>query len=266
MYVILLVFSFIVVIFGAEFQPYADNSGTVVGISGRNFCVLASDTRLSDQYMIRSRSVHRLHELDSDQNTILLGASGCWADSIGLVKSLRDDITRYKHENRKALSTNGLAHLLSNTLYSRRTFPYYSLCVVAGLDEHSLEGCIYRYDSIGSFERVQATCAGKGEQLIQPMLDEATKMEQSSDLWQLSADGDSFISETNQQFIKNADLTIDQACDIVVSAFRAAAEREITVGDGVEIWILSSESTESGDRKLKSSQSLTRRFAFLPRH
>ena len=44
----------------AEFERYADNGGTVVGISGRDWVVLASDTRLSDGYVIKSRNVSKL--------------------------------------------------------------------------------------------------------------------------------------------------------------------------------------------------------------
>ena len=31
-------------------------------------------------------------------------------------------------------------------------------------------GAIYQYDALGSFERVIASCCGKGQQLIQPIL------------------------------------------------------------------------------------------------
>ncbi len=32
-----------------DFEPYKDNSGTVVGIAGKTFCILAADSRLSEQ-------------------------------------------------------------------------------------------------------------------------------------------------------------------------------------------------------------------------
>ena len=41
------------------FDPYVDNGGTVVGLAGKDYCIIASDTRLSEQYTIRSRSVSR---------------------------------------------------------------------------------------------------------------------------------------------------------------------------------------------------------------
>ena len=41
-------------------------------------------------------------------------------------------------------------------------------------------GALYRYDAVGSYERVRAVCVGKGEKLIQPLLDEITKMDEVS--------------------------------------------------------------------------------------
>lgn len=47
----------------SEFDPYVDNFGTIVGIAGRNFSLIAGDTRLSDQYMIRSRNHSKLFKV-----------------------------------------------------------------------------------------------------------------------------------------------------------------------------------------------------------
>jgi len=33
---------------GQKFDPYVDNGGTVVGMCGRSFTIIAADTRLSD--------------------------------------------------------------------------------------------------------------------------------------------------------------------------------------------------------------------------
>jgi 20S proteasome alpha/beta subunit len=46
-----------------RFEAYADNGGTVVGLSGSDFCILAADTRLSEQHMIRSRNISRVFQV-----------------------------------------------------------------------------------------------------------------------------------------------------------------------------------------------------------
>ena len=38
-------------------------------------------------------------------------------------------------------------------------------------------GAVYKYDAVGSVERVRAACSGTGASLIQPMLDTITGME-----------------------------------------------------------------------------------------
>jgi len=217
----------------AEFERYADNGGTVVGISGRDWVVLASDTRLSDGYVIKSRNVSKLLELSPGT---YLAASGCWSDTAALAKVLQHHLRLYAWQNERPVpSVTVLAHLLSSVLYSRRHFPYYALCAVAGLDEHGC-GALYRFDAVGSCERVQAVCAGKGEQLIQPMLDVVTRMEEEAtdvDARMFEEDGDAAAAA-----VVKHDLDVDGACALVVRAFQAAAEREITVGDGVDLCII----------------------------
>ena len=44
----------------SKFQPYIDHGGTVVGVAGKGYCILASDTRLSEKYMIHSRNSSRI--------------------------------------------------------------------------------------------------------------------------------------------------------------------------------------------------------------
>ena len=155
-----------------------------------------------------------------------------------------------------------MSYLLSSLLYKRRFFPYFSFSILAGLDELGT-GAIYRYDAVGSFERVKTACVGKGEKLIQPMLDDLSKDEKDDlQLWDLpsspiteSSNGqltlDSVLKNTNN-YIQSLDT--ESAVTFIQKVFRAAAEREISIGDGIDVWILhySSPNTEPD---MKSSQS-----------
>jgi 20S proteasome alpha/beta subunit len=38
-------------------------------------------------------------------------------------------------------------------------------------------GALYRFDTLGSVERIAALCAGRGEKLIQPLIDERVRGE-----------------------------------------------------------------------------------------
>lgn len=120
------------IVAGNKFDPYVDNGGTVVGLAGRDFVILAADTRLSDQYTIRSRSISRIFEVD---NGLLFSGSGCWADTLALSKDLKLAAQSYEWEHKAKLRIRPLSYLLSSQLYSRRFFPYYTFCMVAGLDK-----------------------------------------------------------------------------------------------------------------------------------
>ena len=144
---------------------------------------------------------------------------------------------------------------------------------------------MYRYDAVGSFERIRAVCAGKGERLIQPMLDELSLMDADDSLWgDMSVDplaivstGSMIASPTHPNVIHLKDLdrtdkvifgincppsmisdlsaikrpkycidlNIEEACQLVRNVFISAAEREISVGDGLDVWILHRDPSDS---------------------
>lgn len=63
-------------------------------------------------------------------------SNGFQADIKTLHKNLQVKNVMYQHEHGKQMPCTAMAQLLSNTLYYRRFFPYYSFCICAGLDEH----------------------------------------------------------------------------------------------------------------------------------
>jgi 20S proteasome alpha/beta subunit len=135
-------------------------------------------------------------------------------------------------------------------------------------------------------------CAGKGEKLIQTILDEAAPT-----ITVAAAPASSVLSETSSQSNKDqlwdslhrpsetvcCDLSSDEAEQLIVKAFRAACEREITIGDGIELWICrqpngfseqqSSREPTDGTVKLPGrgfrrpfGYHLTRKYIHLPKH
>mgnify|MGYP002380801212 CR=1 FL=1 len=43
--------------------PYDNNGGTTVAVAGRNFAVIAADTRFVRGYSVLSRGVNRIHKV-----------------------------------------------------------------------------------------------------------------------------------------------------------------------------------------------------------
>lgn len=116
----------------AEFEPYTDNGGTVVAIAGKDFVILAADTRLSDQYMIRSRSWSRVSEILPGT---VIGVAGCAADFEGFNVELSTYFRQMSFFGRRKFSVEAAANVISNSLYSRRKLPFLSYVLLAGLDK-----------------------------------------------------------------------------------------------------------------------------------
>ncbi|GMF00740.1 unnamed protein product [[Candida] boidinii] len=66
-----------------RFNPYSDNGGTILGISGEDFAVLAGDTRHTTGYSINSRYEPKVFDVGDN---LLLTANGFAADGVQLVK------------------------------------------------------------------------------------------------------------------------------------------------------------------------------------
>jgi 20S proteasome subunit beta 6 len=198
-----------------------DNGGSCAALAGKDFVVVAADTRMSLGYAIPTREHAKLHRLTAK---CVLAASGMQADIAALVRRLSIDLAWYAHQHGKPMSTPALAQFLSNTLYYKRFFPYYSFCILAGVDDAGA-GCCYSYDAVGSFERVACAACGSAQTLLQPFLDsQITRMHQ-----QVVAPGEPIA----------ATLTPDQAKTLLREAMTSASERDIHTGDFLDITVIS---------------------------
>ncbi|GAA53599.1 20S proteasome subunit beta 6, partial [Clonorchis sinensis] len=103
-------------------------------------------------------------------NGKVLATTGFHGDVLTLTKLLENRVKTYRYDHGKEISTNAFAALLSVTLYTRRFFPFYVSSILGGLDEEG-RGAVYRYDPVGSFERVKCAAAGSSGVILQPFLD-----------------------------------------------------------------------------------------------
>lgn len=249
----------------AKFDPYTLNGGLVSAVAGRNFCIAACDTRMIGEggYVLESRNhfSNRLWSVDDDtmmadvedllrsspdspevreieleettasQAPIFIGSSGCSTDCCQLQRTVRADFRAASYFGQISRSNpDHVANMLSQTLYERRGFPYYSFCVVSGLDVPGdggdSFGKAYVYDAIGSYERVAVAATGTGRELLQPILDR--------------------MFEASQDH-RQVDGTVSEAVETLCKAYRSVSEREIGVGDKLVVHI--SEMTPSGKVK-----------------
>lgn len=213
-------------------SPYDDNGGTCVAVAGEDYCIIAASTRLSTGYNILTRDSSMILQLT---NKCVIASAGMQADRSALQKLLKARNVMFQHDHGKPMSCEATAQLLSNTLYYKRFFPYYTFNLCAGLDLQG-RGCVYTYDAIGSYERTGYSCQGSGKELVQPVLDNQLKA------------GNPLILPPRSSVTA---LPLVQAIDLVKDAFVSAGERDIYTGDAVELFIVTKDGVTREVQDLK---------------
>mmetsp|Transcript_965 Transcript_965/g.1450 ORF Transcript_965/g.1450 Transcript_965/m.1450 type:complete len:185 (+) Transcript_965:3-557(+) len=171
---------------------------------------------MSTEYQILSRDQTKIHKLT--EKCSLLSA-GCRADMDALWKVLDAKMVMYKYSIGKEMASPAVAQLLSNTLYYKRFFPYYSFNVLAGLDENG-KGAVYDYDAIGSMEKKEYSASGSGTSFVIPALDNLI----------------GFKTRTEPKPIRS----VDECIELVKDLFVSIGERDIYTGDAIEICAITS--------------------------
>eukprot|EP00744_Colponema_vietnamica_P002372 GILI01003737.1.p1 GENE.GILI01003737.1~~GILI01003737.1.p1 ORF type:complete len:238 (+),score=72.98 GILI01003737.1:73-786(+) len=195
-----------------QWSPYVNNGGTCVAVAGKSFCVIAADTRMSVGYSINTRVDHKITQLT---DKCVIATSGMSADAKTLHKLLKARLQLFHFQNNRMPSTPAIAQMLSNILYGRRFFPYYTFNVLAGVDDDGV-GCVFSYDAIGSFERIEYGVTGSGSSLMLSVLDNQ-------------------VAQSNQLH-KRPEPTLGETVDIVKDCITSAGERDIYTGDFVDIY------------------------------
>ncbi|KAJ3729504.1 nucleophile aminohydrolase [Lentinula raphanica] len=202
-----------------QFNPYSENGGTILAISGADFSVIAGDTRQSEGYSIQTRYAPKVFRLTDNA---VLAVNGFAADGNMFVKQVRQRLEWYRHAHAKDMPLRAIARLIQTMLYARRFFPYYVYNILGGIEEDG-SGAVYSFDPVGSYERESCRAAGAAQSLVQPFLD-------------------------NQIYFKNQvalpgrphpqHLPLTTVIELVIDSFTSATERHIEVGDGLEMFIV----------------------------
>eukprot|EP00922_Rhytidocystis_sp_ex-Travisia-forbesii_P013103 GHVS01019635.1.p1 GENE.GHVS01019635.1~~GHVS01019635.1.p1 ORF type:complete len:250 (-),score=24.32 GHVS01019635.1:242-991(-) len=194
--------------------PYVNNGGTVLGVSGKDYAVIAADTRLSIGYSIHTRHFSKITQLTPK---CVIASSGMQAEMVTLHRLLKIRIELYEHAHRRAPSVCAIAQMLSTVLYQKRFFPFYAFNLIAGVDEHGA-GAVYGYDAIGSYERIPYCSTGTGGSLMMSILDNQ-------------------IGKTNQTK-PGAEFSQSGVIDLVKDVITSATERDIFTGDSADIVVM----------------------------
>ncbi|KAI6192145.1 Proteasome subunit beta [Aphelenchoides bicaudatus] len=199
-----------------RWNPYSMEGGSTCAIAGDNFVVIGTDTRISyNEMSVLNRTAEKLHSLNDN---IILATGGFVGDAIQMRRVLNSRLHKFRFDYRCDMTVDLCAELLARNLYYKRFFPYYTQAVLCGIDEEG-EGAVYSFDPIGCIERVPCSSSGNAESLIQPFLDNQIYQEHQS------------VAADKQK------LTLERAIGIVKDSFKLACEREVSVGDNIELVI-----------------------------
>lgn len=197
---------------------------------------MAGDTRSTTGFNINSRFEPKTFRLGADDASgedahLILSVVGFAADGYALKERLDSAVKVYRYKHGKPMSVGACAKRLSTILYSRRFFPYYTLAMVAGLDEEG-KGALYSYDPVGSFERESCRAGGAASSLMTPFLDNQVNLKNQ---YEPLKEGESGLYQRAKEAIP---LPKEHALQLVRDAFTSAVERQIEVGDGLQIFIV----------------------------
>merc|ERR1712065_74925 len=97
----------------AAFSPYSLNGGTVMALAGKDYCVVAADTRMSQGYEILTRSASKA----------VFAAGGMSADRTAFQRMLKFELAQYEAKMGREMSTQALAQLVSTRPTTAGSFP-----------------------------------------------------------------------------------------------------------------------------------------------
>lgn len=207
----------------SRFNPYGDSGGgSTVAIAGNDFVVLAGDTRHSTGYSIDSRFMSQIHSVGDG---MYFAANGFSADGKQLTDDLKVRIKWYHHENNdNAMSVHAAARTTMHLMYGKRFFPYYTNPILVGMAPDGTGAC-YSFDPIGSYERHPSRAAGHASALLVPFLDNQVDLANQ-------------VDPETQEPLTRVNLDRETAVRVVKDAFTGAAERQIQIGDTLEILVV----------------------------
>ncbi|KAH8201665.1 hypothetical protein TruAng_004186 [Truncatella angustata] len=226
---------------------YTDNGGSTLAIAGKDFAIMAGDTRLTAGYSINTRYSPKVFKIggsnsSQDDANILLSVVGFAADGEALKERLDAIVKMYRYRHNKPMSVSACAKRLSTIMYQRRFFPYYVYAILGGLDENG-EGAVYSYDPVGSYEREQCRAGGAASSLIMPFLDNQVNFKNQH----IPGSGIGHaLQERPREPLPREEVEI-----LVKDAFDSAVERHIEVGDGLQLMIITSNGIEEKILPLK---------------
>jgi proteasome beta subunit len=195
-------------------------TGTVVGIRCKDGIALASDTRGAAYYLVLSKRVRKVFQLEDRIGAAISGSPG---DAQSLVNLLKTDANLYRLNHDRPISAKSMAQVAANILHGRRGYPYFVDGILSGLDDDGPH--LFFIDPIGGkLEEEKFASAGTGATIAYGVLEQNYRDDMKLD------DGLKLAAQSIKTAIERDAATGDR---IVVAAideqgYRELSEKEVT--------------------------------------
>lgn len=190
-----------------------------VGITFKNGVVIGAEKRVLWGYTVVSKTGKKVFPITDN---IIVGSAGVSGDYQMLSSFLTAESNLFKLENRRPITVNAAAQLLSNILFSRKYMPYLTQTLIGGLDQTGSH--LYSLDLAGSLIEEKYAAVGTATSLVLGVL------------------------EAN--YTENLSKT--EAMELAVKAIRSATRRDAMSGDGIDLLVVTSKGIESKHIQLEA--------------
>jgi proteasome beta subunit len=191
-----------------EIHPKQLKTGTTtVGVVCKNAVVLGADKKATMGYLVASKEVLKIVQVDDHIGMTIAGAVG---DAQALQRYIQAELKLYQFNEGRRIPVSAAAHLVSNILYSRRFYPYMVQLIVGGYDETGPH--VFSFDPTGSIqEESEYFSTGSGSVMALGVLEDKYQK----------------------------DMPAEEAKKLVIRAVRAATKRDIASGGkGIDVIVI----------------------------
>ena len=199
-----------------EMKKAIHTGTTTVGLVGEDGVVFAADKRATMGFFIASKDIDKIHLIDDHIAITIAGSVG---DAQMLIRWLRVEMMKYRHENEKPISVEAAATLLANILSSNKYYPFWIQIIMGGYD---LKPRIFSIDMVGGVTEESKTSTGSGSPIAFGVIDTQYK-----------------------KGMKVNDLT-----SIAARSVLAAMGRDAATGEAIDVVTI----TKEGSRKLPKEE------------
>lgn len=139
---------------------------TTVGLVCKDGVVLASDRRATMGYLIASKDIDKIYEIDDHLALTLAGGVG---DAQLLVRWMKAEAKLYRLRHRKSMNVEAAATLLANILGQYKFFPFFVQLLLGGYDNKPR---VFSIDMLGGVTEEKFTSTGSGSPIAYGVMEE----------------------------------------------------------------------------------------------